>query len=291
MGRTNTCWPWRRSRPCEADVVKLWAIADLHLAAERNRHGLLALPAYPEDWLIVAGDVCEGVDLFAEALGWLTQRFARVVWVPGNHELWLTDRGQAPRSSVTKYMALVDIARRSGVLTPEDPFVVWPPTGDVIVPLCTLYDYSFRPDDVPLADVVAWAAEFRNVAADEHLINAAPFSGMVEWCAQRCAETEDRLARELPAEARTILVGHYPLREDLVRIPRIPRFTPWCGTRRTADWHRRYRAVVAVSGHLHVRRTDWRDGTRFEEVSLGYPKQWDPAKGVSGYLREIMPEG
>jgi hypothetical protein len=75
-----------------------------------------------------------------------------------------------------------------------------------------------------------------------------------------------------------------------VRIPRIPRFTPWCGTRRTEDWHRRYRAVVAVSGHLHVRRTDWRDDTRFEEVSLGYPKQWDQAKGVAAYLREIMPD-
>jgi predicted phosphodiesterase len=271
--------------------VKLWAIADLHLAAERNRDGLLALPAYPEDWLIVAGDICEGLELFNEALGWLTKRFARVVWVPGNHELWLTDRGQAPRSSVTKYAALVEIARRNGVLTPEDPFVVWPPTGDVIVPLCTLYDYSFRPDDVTLDNVVAWAAEFRNVAADEHLISAAPFPGMVEWCAARCDATEDRLARELAADAQTILVGHYPLREDLVRIPRIPRFTPWCGTRRTEDWHVRYRAVVAVSGHLHVRRTDWRDGTRFEEVSLGYPRQWDAAKGVRGYMREIMPEG
>jgi 3',5'-cyclic AMP phosphodiesterase CpdA len=271
--------------------MKLWAIADLHLAAEVNRAGLMALPPRPDDWLIVAGDVCESLDLFTEALGWLVSRFARIVWVPGNHELWLTDRGQAPRSSVAKYRALVDAARRLGVVTPEDKFIAWPPTGDVIVPLCTLYDYSFRPDDVALADVVAWAAELRNVAADEHLISAAPFPSMADWCALRCAETEARLARELPPDARTILVGHYPLREDLVRIPRIPRFTPWCGTRLTADWHRRFRAVVAVSGHLHVRRTDWRDGTRFEEVSLGYPRQWDPAKGVGFYLREIMGEG
>ena len=271
--------------------MRLWAIADLHLAAEANRAGLLALGNYPDDWLIVGGDVCEGIELFAEALGWLTRRFARVIWVPGNHELWLTDRWAGPRSSVAKYAALVAAARRLGVLTPEDPFVAWPPTGDVIVPLFTLYDYSFRPEAVALADVVSWAAELRNVAADEHLINPAPFSGIGAWCAQRCDETELRLARELGAEARTILVGHFPLRQDLVRIPRIPRFTPWCGTRRTEDWHRRYRAVVVISGHLHVRRTDWRDGTRFEEVSLGYPKQWDQAKGVGAYLREIMPDG
>jgi 3',5'-cyclic AMP phosphodiesterase CpdA len=271
--------------------VRLWAIGDLHLAAEVNRDALWALPAYPDDWLIVAGDVCEGIDLFAQALEWLARRFARVVWVPGNHELWLTDRGPRQRGSVAKYEALVAAARRLGVLTPEDPFVPWPPTGDIIVPLCTLYDYSFRPESVALADVVPWAAELRNVAADEHLIDPAPFAGMAEWCAQRCDQTEARLMNELPADARTILAGHFPLRQDLVRIPRIPRFTPWCGTHRTEGWHRRFRAVVAVSGHLHVRRTDWRDGTRFEEVSLGYPKQWDQAKGVGAYLREIMPDG
>jgi Calcineurin-like phosphoesterase len=268
--------------------VKLWAISDLHVDIEQNRAGLLALRAYPDDWLIVAGDLCESLKLFTKALVWLTQRFARVFWVPGNHDLWLTQPGGSP-SSVMKYAALVAIARRLGVVTPEDPYVAWPPTGYLIVPLCTLYDYSFRPDHIELADVVAWAAEMHNVAADEVLINAAPLSGIGEWCALRCAQTEARLAHELPADARTILVGHYPLREDLVRIPSIPRFTPWCGTRRTENWHVAYRAVVAVSGHLHVRRTDWRDGTRFEEVSLGYPNQWSRIEGVGAYLRQIMP--
>jgi hypothetical protein len=268
--------------------MRLLAIADLHLAIPRNREALRALPAYPEDWLIVAGDMCEDAKLFAEALAWLVCRFARVIWVPGNHELWLIDRATAAQGSVHKYADLVETARRLGVVTPEDAFPVWPPSGEFIVPLCTLYDYSFRPDEVALCDVVHWAAELSNVAADEDLIDPAPHAGMAEWCEIRCAETEARLASELPDGARTVLASHYPLREDLIRIPRIPRFTPWCGTRRTAEWHNRYRAVAAVSGHLHVRRTDWRDGTRFEEVSLGYPGQWDAAKGVGGYLREIL---
>jgi hypothetical protein len=268
--------------------MRLLAIADLHLATPHNRQALRALPACPSDWLIIAGDLCEDSKLFVEALAWLANRFARVIWVPGNHELWLTRRDTAGAGSVRKYAALVEAARRLGVVTPEDAYPVWPPTGEIIVPLCTLYDYSFRPDEVALRDVVRWAAEFSNVAADERLIDPAPLAGMVEWCALRCTQTEARLARELPDGARTVLVGHYPLREDLVRIPRIPRFTPWCGTRKTADWHIRYHAVAAVSGHLHVRRTDWRDGTRFEEVSLGYPGQWDATRGVAEYLREIL---
>ncbi|WP_428669704.1 hypothetical protein [Roseibium sp.] len=50
----------------------------------------------------------------------------------------------------------------------------------------------------------------------------------------------------------------------------------------------RFNASVVVSGHLHTRRTDWRDGARFEEVSLGYPRQWDQQKGMAFYLRSIL---
>ena len=270
--------------------MRLLAISDLHLGNARNREALRALPPCPEDWLILAGDVCEDEALFAEALGFLAARFARVIWTPGNHELWLTGRHRGSgASSPAKYEALVAIARRTGVTTPEDPFLEWPPTGAVIVPLFTLYDYSFRPPEVARHEVRSWAAETRCVPGDEHLIRTAPHAGIEEWCIRRCEATEARLAREVPPDAQTVLVGHWPLREDLVRIPRIPRFAPWCGTRRTADWHRRFRAVAAVSGHLHVRRTDWRDGTRFEEVSLGYPKQWDAARGIAAYLREVLP--
>ena len=45
---------------------------------------------------------------------------------------------------------------------------VWPPTGEITVPLFTLYDYSFRPDNVALSDVVRWAVD-----ADEDLIPVA----------------------------------------------------------------------------------------------------------------------
>jgi hypothetical protein len=273
--------------------VRLLAISDLHLGVAQNRDGLRALPAFSEDWLIVAGDVCEDLGRFEEALAFLAARFARVVWAAGNHELWLTgaDRDGAARfdTSLAKYAALVAAARRAGVATPEDEYLRWPPTGTVVVPLLTLYDYSFRPTHVPRELVRAWAAETRCVPADEHLIRAHPHAGIEEWCIARCEATEARLRRELPDGAQTVLAGHWPLREDLVRIPKIPRFAPWCGTRRTEDWHRRYRALAAVSGHLHVRRSDLRDGTRFEEVSLGYARQWDPAKGVASYLRDVTP--
>ena len=70
-------------------------------------------------------------------------------------------------------------------------------------------------------------------------------------------------------------------------LPRIPRFSIWCGTRATEEWHRRYPIDTVVYGHLHMRETHTLDGVRFEEVSLGYPKQWNAARGVGHYLRKI----
>jgi hypothetical protein len=54
-------------------------------------------------------------------------------------------------------------------------------------------------------------------------------------------------------------------------------------------WHLRYRAQVVVSGHLHIRSTRRIDGVRFEEVSLGYPRQRAPHRELEHYLREILP--
>ncbi|HDQ71984.1 MAG TPA: metallophosphoesterase [Chloroflexi bacterium] len=80
------------------------------------------------------------------------------------------------------------------------------------------------------------------------------------------------------------------LRQDLVQLPRIPRFSIWCGTRQTERWHVRFSASVLVYGHLHVRGTRFRDGVRFEEVSLGLsPWNWSQEDGIRPYLREILP--
>ena len=272
--------------------MRLWAISDLHLSQEINRAALADVPDHGDDWLILAGDIAEREEHLALAFETLGARFGRLIWVPGNHELWSVRRpDEMPLRGVTRYLRLIDLARAHGVLTPEDPFPVWPgaPGGDlVIAPLFLLYDYSFRPDDVALADVRAWARAARASCADELYLFPDPYPSRQAWCAARLYEAVCRLSA-LPPSARTILINHWPLRRDLVDLPRNPRFAPWCGTRATEDWHRRFRAEAVISGHLHIRRTDHIDGTRFEEVSLGHPRQWRQARGIAGYLRQVFP--
>ncbi len=270
--------------------MRLYAIADLHLRYQVTREALAALPAYPHDWLVVAGDVGETEQHLRYGLELLSRRFARLLWVPGNHELWTVPAHAGELRGEARYERLVAVCRDYGVLTPEDPYVTWPGEGPpcVLAPLFLLYDYSFRPDDVPREEAIAWAAQENLLCSDEVLLHADPYSDKASWCAARCQAAEPRLAAAA-AQGPLVLINHYPLRYDLAVLPAIPRFSIWCGTRRTEDWHRRFNAHAVVYGHLHIRGTYDRDGVRFEEVSLGYPQNYDPARPVASYLRQILP--
>jgi 3',5'-cyclic AMP phosphodiesterase CpdA len=274
-------------RSTDQTTMKLYAISDLHLGHPQNRAALLQLPEYREDWLILAGDVGETVAHLEFALQILTSRFAKILWTPGNHDLWTLPTSGASRGEA-RYRQMVALCRRYGVLTPEDPYVLWPGANfeALLAPVFVLYDYSFHPDHVAAHDVLAWAEESGVVCADEAVLHPDPYVSRSAWCAARCQYTETRL--DQVADGRPlIVVNHYPLRRDLAVLPRIPRFSIWCGTRRTERWLEQYPIALAVYGHLHIRQSLCRDGVRYEEVSLGYPNQWDPARGMAGYLREI----
>ena len=268
--------------------MRLWALSDLHVSHPENRQALACLPAYPDDWLIVAGDVGHGVLALDWCFRQLTPKFRQVVWVPGNHDLWTVPRDVPRLAGGALYERLVQIARGHGVITPEDPYpVVDHRDGAVLIaPLFLLYDYSFRPPHVGRDEVVGWARQDGAVCSDEFVLHPDPYPDRESWCAARCEVAASRLAA-CPADLPKVLVNHFPLEEQHAVLPRIPRFTPWCGTRRTRGWHRRYNACAVVYGHLHIRGTRWLDGVPFQEVSLGYPRQWDRRRGIDSYLREV----
>lgn len=268
--------------------MTLWALSDVHVGFEANRKAVEAMGEHGDDWLILAGDTGDTLAQLELVLEVVTARFAKVIWTPGNHDLWTPRQWPDERRGEAHYARLVQACRAREVVTPEDPYTVWPATGHVLAPCFTLYDYSFGPAGLTAEQAVAWAAESKVQCADELLLSPAPFDSRAAWCHDRVTATEARLDA-LPATARLILVNHFPLRPDVAVLPRIPRFAIWCGTTRTADWHTRYRADVVVSGHLHMRSTRWRDGVRFEEVSLGYPAQWQQTKTADHYLRPILP--
>jgi 3',5'-cyclic AMP phosphodiesterase CpdA len=260
-------------------VPNLFATSDLHVTHTGNAEVVETIrPESPEDWLLVAGDVGERMSAVIDTLSMLRERFARVVWVPGNHELWTPPTDTDQHRGAARYDELVARCRAIDVLTPEDDFAVWPYSTQplTIAALFVLYDYSWRTSElarVPLPDALARSREAGVLCTDEFFLHPDPHAERGHWCDRRVAVTAQRLAA-IPQDQRTILLSHWPLHRHAVRPLRLPEFAMWCGTERTEDWHLRYRAEIAVYGHLHIPRTTWQDGVRFEEVSLGYPREW-----------------
>ena len=271
---------------------RLLAVSDLHIGYPENRALVDGMrPGSDDDWLIVAGDVAETVADIHWALRTLAARFRKVLWTPGNHELWTHPRDTVTLRGAARYDHLVALCRELGVCTPEDPYPVWPgPGGPVAVaPLFLLYDYSFLPSGCATKDEgLAYAHGTGIVCNDEYLLHPDPYPTREAWCRDRVARTERRLAA-LPEDLPTVLVNHYPLDRHPTDVLWYPEFAMWCGTALTADWHRRFRAAAVVYGHLHIPRTTWHEGVRFEEVSVGYPREWRTRADPPGGLRRILP--
>jgi 3',5'-cyclic AMP phosphodiesterase CpdA len=270
---------------------RLMAVSDLHVGHERNKRLVEGMrPADSGDWLIVAGDVAELFSDIEWGLGLLARRYERVIWAPGNHELWAHPSDPVTLRGDARYRALVEMCRSLGVLTPEDGFAVWRGHGGpvAVAPLFTLYDYSFRvPEATSKEHSLRLAYEAGVVCTDEELLHPDPYPTREEWCWARLAESERRLsALELP----TVLVTHWPLVRRPTDILWYPVFAQWCGSVLTADWHTRFRAEVAVYGHLHIPRSAVYDGVRFEEVSLGYPREWERRALPPPLARPVFPD-
>jgi 3',5'-cyclic AMP phosphodiesterase CpdA len=261
------------------DGAHLLAISDLHVGYEANRRIVEDLrPEHDDDWLLVAGDVAERTTDITWALSTLKEHFSTVIWLPGNHELWTPPDDPVTLRGEERYRHLVQDARRLGVITPEDPYPLWEgPQGPVaVVPMFLLYDYTWR-DGTPGArskdEALTQARAAGVVCTDEMFLHPDPLPGRDDWCRARVAETARRLDALDPG-LPTVLANHWPLHREPTEVLHYPEFALWCGTELTEQWHTRYRATEVVYGHLHIPRVIWRDGVRFTEVSLGYPREW-----------------
>ena len=273
-------------------VPRLLALSDLLTSFSENREIIENLrPESAADWLLVPGDVAERFADVEWALQLLSGQFARVVWAPGNHELWTHPSDPVQSRSQERYAHLVEPCRSLGVLTPEDRYPVWDGAGGpvTVAPLFLLYDYSFHPPGASdKAEGLARAYAAGVACSDEWLLYRDPYPSREDWCRARIELTRRLLEARDPA-LPVVLVDHFSLVREPTRVLRYPEFAQWCGTELTADWHARYCAAAVVYGHLHIPRTTWHDGVRFEEVSLGYPREWQARGRGPGRPRQILP--
>jgi len=192
-------------------------------------------------------------------------------------------------SGVARYDTLVELARGFGVVTPEDPYLLWPGSDRpcYIVPLFTLYDYTFRPDHVRQTGCCPGQ---RGMALSVVMstfctrlpTRIVPHGAWHEWRPPNAGW------QVCPRNVETILISHFPLRRSHAVLPRVPRFVLGCGTRATENWPTRFRARAVIFGHLHIRRSFEEEGISFHEVSLGYPRRWDQHRSIASYPKVIL---
>jgi predicted phosphodiesterase len=271
--------------------MRVLALSDLHVDHARNRGWLehVSNVEHQQDVLLLAGDVCDNMDLLERTLELLRRKFAQLFFVPGNHELW--DRTHAYRDAIDKFERILERCAALGVRT--EPGVC---DGVRIVPLFSWYvrpeegpDSLFAEKSSEDASQVAWADDYF-VRRPESWQNG----GAAEYFLSR-NETRLQFEDDLP----TVSFSHFlPRRDLMIRTsaeterdgPGMPDANPFFNFSRVAGTHaldrqiRRLRPAVHVYGHQH--RNRWRqvEGILYVSHCLGYPaeRQRIPASAILG---------
>jgi hypothetical protein len=133
--------------------MRVFATSDLHVdyASDAEWGDRLSRSEYIDDVLMVAGDLSDSLSRLAGSLDALARRFKKVLFVPGNHELWVhCDKNNG--TPLEKFERVCSVARSCGMMTTQVHL------GRVsIVPLFGCYDDSFG---VPCEELRGTWADF-----------------------------------------------------------------------------------------------------------------------------------
>jgi predicted phosphodiesterase len=237
--------------------MRVFAISDLHVEHAENDAWVSGISSwdYLQDVLICAGDVAQREQLLGSALERLRRRFHSVVYVPGNHELWVADRQKG--SSVEKFHQVQALARGCGVHTePLDLEAV------SIVPLLAWYDHSYDEPGEELLQrwsdyhLCFWPEQFDQPRITEYFLALnRPFLK----------------ARPQPV----ISFSHFVPRADFLPSAESSRgfLRPVLGTDLIDAQVRQLGSFLHIYGHYHVNNRSERDDVTYINNAYGYPRE------------------
>ena len=242
--------------------MRIYAVSDLHADFRANRALLDELSPidHRRDALIVAGDVADSLEVMAETLLHLRERFGEVFFVPGNHELWV--RAGEAKDSIDKFHAVLAACARVGVRT--RPAKV---NGAWVVPLFSWYDESFdvRNEGVE-AELDAWSDRY-----------FCRWPAGVERVDQLFLEMNEPHLRAY--DAPVVSFSHFVPRPDLLPPTRWLRFKGLpkvAGSEGIEAQVRRLGSRVHVFGHTHITEDRTVDGVRYVQNWLRSPELGGP---------------
>ena len=239
--------------------MRIHAISDLHVDYEPNAQWVreLSLADYRNDVLIVAGDVSDREDRLRDCLETLARRFWRVLFVPGNHDLWVR-RDDPGLDSFGKFDRIKALVHSTGA-----SMEVFHHGELSIVPLLGWYDGSFGEpgEELRLGWVDFRACRWPAGYEPHHTTQA--FLAM------------NRYERQSESEV-IVSYSHFLPRIDVMpdRIPLDKRYIyPVLGSSALGEQVKALKPAVHVYGHSHVNRRVQLDGTLYVNNAFAYPHE------------------
>jgi predicted phosphodiesterase len=242
--------------------MRVFALSDIHVDYAVNARWIsdLSTADYTEDLLILAGDVTDVLASLEWCLGLLAARFHKVLFVPGNHDLWVS-RDNVPGTSLEKFDKVAAAAAAAGVsMAPLHG------RGVSIYPLLGWYDHSFGEPSSRLRALwmdyrtCRWPEGFddRRVASHLASLNEAHIPVSTE-----------------PDGRKVITFSHFVPRRDLVPPGyRLGDFLqPVLGSEQLEHQLRRCRSSLHIFGHHHINRNVQIDGVTYINNAYGYPHE------------------
>lgn len=245
--------------------MRVFALSDIHIDYSGNQDWIASLSRidYQDDVLILAGDITD----FLPKLEWCFQTlaacFRQVLFVPGNHDLWVM-RDKAAPDSLQKFALIRQIAADTGVA-----MQTWSHGSLTIVPLLGWYDYSFGLPGTLLQEAwmdfraCIWPDGHDAAAITRHFLALnrphLPFTA----AAVQAARTVISFSHFLP---RIDVMPHY--------IPPDKRMVyPVLGSSLIDAQIRSIKPQMHVYGHSHVNRRIMIDGIEYINNAFGYPNE------------------
>lgn len=237
--------------------MRIFTVSDIHVDFEENFRWFQGLSRvdYTDDLLMLAGDITDSLLLFEKTLQDLKERFREVLFIPGNHDLWVY-RNSMASNSLEKLRLIRAIADGCGIRM--EPFH----RGTLsIIPLYGWYDYSLAEPSPETfqswADFIAckWPEGFDEKRITGHFLDMnEPFLSITNQF--------------------IISFSHF-----LPRIDLMPVYIPLSkqgiysvlGTSLLETQIRRLGSGIHVYGHSHVNTHTVKDNVLYINNAFGYP--------------------
>jgi predicted phosphodiesterase len=239
--------------------MRVFAVSDIHIDYDVNARWIenISSTEYQDDVLILAGDVTDTLRLLEWCLSTLAKRFKKVLFVPGNHDLWVI-RESRDKDSLQKFDEVCAVVETSGASMKE-----FRDRGVCIIPLLTWYDYSFGQQSEDLRSI--WM-DYRACRWPGGLTErdvAAHFAAHNDKHVSRTGQTVITYSHFLP---RIDLMPDFISRKGRLLYPIL-------GSASLDLQLRRLNSNIHVYGHSHVNRQVAIDGVCYINNAFGYPNE------------------